>query len=146
LTGYSGTPLHRKLGIKPGHVVALLGEPSGWAIADLPLDVSVRHQLRGRLDVIVGFFGRRAKLEQRLPRLLNALPGDGSLWIAWPRRASGHVSDITENGLRDLILPTGLVDTKVAALDDDWSALKFMWRKELRSRGRARSGRAGDAP
>ena len=134
MTGYSGTPLHRKLGIKPGHVVALLGEPPGWAIADLPEEVSVRHQLRGPLDVIVAFFGQRVTLERRLPALLKALHRDGSLWIAWPRKASGHISDISENSLRDLILSTGLVDTKVAALDDDWSGLKFVWRQELRSR------------
>jgi hypothetical protein len=65
--------------------------------------------------------------------LLAVLRADGGLWIAWPRKVAGHESDITENRLREIILPTGLVDTKVAALDEDWSGLKFVWRKELRA-------------
>jgi hypothetical protein len=133
MVGYSGTPLRRKLGIKTGDAVALLGEPSGWAIEGLPEGVVVRSRARGPLDVIVAFFDRRAKVERRLPVLLRALRADGSLWIAWPRKAAGHASDISENDLRDLVLPTGLVDIKVAALDEDWSGLKFVWRKELRS-------------
>jgi hypothetical protein len=133
MVGYSPTPLCRKLGIKAGHAVALLGEPSGWIIEGLPEGVVVRMRARGPLDVIVAFFDRRAEVERRLPVLLRALGADGSLWIAWPRKAAGHASDISENDLRDILLPTGLVDIKVAALDEDWSSLKFVWRKELRS-------------
>jgi hypothetical protein len=132
MAGYSGTPLPQKLGIKPGHAVALLGSPRGWAIEGLPNGVALRSRAQGPLDVIVAFFDERARLERRLPILVRALRADGGLWIAWPRKAAGHVSDISENDLRDLILPTGLVDTKVAALDEDWSGLKFVWRKELR--------------
>jgi len=65
--------------------------------------------------------------------LQRALRVDGGLWIVWPRKAAGHASDISENGLREIVLPTGLVDVKVAALDEDWSGLKFVWRKELRA-------------
>jgi len=133
VVGYSGTPLWRKLGIDAGDVVALLGEPSGWMIEGLPDKVAVRRRARGPLDVIVAFFDRRVDVERRLPLLRRALRPDGSLWIAWPRKAAGHSSDISEQGLREIVLPTGLVDTKVAALDDDWSALRFVWRKELRS-------------
>lgn len=132
MAGYSGTPLPQKLGIKPGHAVALLGSPRGWAIEGLPDGVALRSRAQGPLDVIVAFFDERSRLERRLPILVRALRADGGLWIAWPRKAAGHVSDISENDLRDLILPTGLVDTKVAALDEDWSGLKFVWRKELR--------------
>jgi Protein of unknown function (DUF3052) len=132
--GYAGTPLHLKLGIKDGHVVALLGAPRGWRIEDLPEAVVLRKRAQGQLDVIVAFFDRRAKLEQRLPALMRALRADGSLWIAWPRKAAGHRSDISENTLREIVLPTGLVDVKVAALDEHWSGLKFVWRKELRSK------------
>ena len=132
MAGYSGTPLHKKLGIKPGHVVALIGAPEGWSIGALPDGVVIRTRAAGALDVIVAFFDDRIKLERRLPSLLRAVPDDGSLWIAWPRRAAGHVSDITDNALRVLVLPTGLVDTKVAALDDNWSGLRFVWRRELR--------------
>ena len=133
MVGYSGTPLCRKLGIKAGDTVALLGEPSGWIIEGLPEGVVVRSRARRPLDLIVAFFDRRAKVERRLPVLVRALRADGSLWIAWPRKAAGHASDISENDLRDVVLPTGLVDIKVAALDEDWSGLKFVWRKELRS-------------
>jgi hypothetical protein len=147
--GYSGTPLCRKLGIKDGHVVALLGEPAGWRIEGLPDTVVLRRRALGPIDVIVAFFGRRAKLERRLPALARALRADGGLWIAWPRKSAGHDSDISENALREIVLPTGLVDVKVAALDEHWSGLKFVWRKELRAklpdlapRGVARGGPA----
>jgi hypothetical protein len=131
--GYTGTPLARKLGIKPEHAIALLGAPPHWRIEDLPEGVVPRERARGTFDVIVAFFDRRAAVQRRLPALLGVLRAGGSLWIAWPRKVSGHESDITENGLREIILPTGLVDTKVAALDNDWSGLKFVWRKELRA-------------
>jgi hypothetical protein len=146
--GYTGTPLARKLGIKRDHSVALLGAPARWRIEDLPDGVLMREHVRGTFDVILAFFDSRAGLQRQLPALLGALRVQGSLWIAWPRKVSGHKSDITENGLREIILPTGLVDTKVAALDEDWSGVKFVWRKELRAglarnpahTARARSG------
>ena len=134
MAGYSGTPLWKKLGVKTGHTVAVLGQPADWIIEGLPEEVVFRGRARGPLDVIVAFFDRRSEVERRLPALTRALRADGSLWIAWPRKAAGHTSDISENDLRTIVLPTGLVDTKVAALDEDWSALKFVWRKELRSR------------
>jgi len=132
IAGYSATPLYRKLGIRAGDTVALLGAPSGWTIVGLPEGVDLRRRAGGRFDVIVAFFDRRAKLERRLAVLVGALRADGSLWVAWPRKAAGHASDISENDLRRIVLPTGLVDTKVAALDENWSGLKFVWRKELR--------------
>lgn len=144
MAGYSGTPLWRKLGVKEGCVLALVGAPAGWEIADLPERVLVRRRVQGSLDVLVAFFGQHAKLERRLPSLMQALPPDGALWIAWPRKAAGHVSDISENRLRELILPTGLVDVKVAALDEDWSGLKFVWRRELRA-GLSRRPAAADS-
>jgi hypothetical protein len=137
MASYSGTALWRKLGIKSGHAVAVLGAPRGWRIEGLPDDVVPRTRVRGSFDVIVAFFDRRSRLERRLPYLQRALRSDGGLWIAWPRKAAGHDSDISENVLREVVLPSGLVDVKVAALDDDWSGLKFVWRKELR---RARGG------
>jgi hypothetical protein len=132
--GYSGTPLVRKLGIKSGHAVAVLGAPAGWRIEALPEGVRPSARVRGTFDVIVAFFARRAQLERRLPTLVEVLRSDGGLWIAWPRKATGHESNISDNALRELVLPTGLVDVKVAALDEDWSGLKFVWRKELRER------------
>ena len=132
MAGYSGTPLVKKLGIRAGDRVAVLNGPPRWTIEGLPADVKLRSRARAPLDVIVAFFDRRTRLERRLDSLIGALRAEGSLWIGWPRKATWHVSDISENDLRDLLLPRGLVDVKVAALDEDWSGLKFVWRRELR--------------
>lgn len=133
--GYSGTPLARKLGVRPGHHVLLMHRPVGWRIPDLPPDVTLAG--RGAAptdgpDITVVFCRSRRQLETDLPGLLSGIRPAASLWIAWPRRAAGHTSDVTENGLRELLLPTGLVDVKVAALGADWSGLKFVWRKSAR--------------
>lgn len=131
--GYSGTPLPKKLGVKPGHVVALLDAPTGWAIDGLDADVEVRTDLRKHADVVVGFVRSLRDLRAAADRVVGRLGAEDALWIAWPRKAAGHVSDVTEQSLRDLLLPTGLVDVKVAAIDDDWSGLRFVWRRERRS-------------
>lgn len=135
MAGYSGTPLAKKLGIKEGHEVGLLGAPDGFAatLEGLPDAVQLRTQARGRLDVIVSFHTKRADLERRLPTLLKALDVDGGLWIGWPKKSSGQPTDITEDTLREVALPIGLVDNKVCALDDTWSGLRLVWRKELRA-------------
>jgi hypothetical protein len=130
VAGYSGTPLFKKLGIKPGHRLALVSAPAGWAVPDLPEGVEVGSAEGAQ--VVVAFFGSAAELAAGIEALGQAVFPAGALWVAWPRRAGGHDSDITENGIRDVVLPLGLVDTKVAALDDDWSGLKLVWRKERR--------------
>ncbi|MEA2249287.1 MAG: hypothetical protein QOH46_3816 [Solirubrobacteraceae bacterium] len=132
--GYSGTPLPKKLGFKPGMTAAYVDAPEGFdeLLGQLPDGVTVRRQLRGPLDLIVCFVTARRDLERRLPRLRAALQPAGMLWIAWPKRASGVPTDITEDVVRDVALPTGLVDTKVAAIDDTWSGLRLVVRKELR--------------
>lgn len=138
--GYSGTPLAKKLGIKEGHTVALLGAPDGFGgtLAEtLPDDVAVRTRASGTADVIVAFATRRAKLEGRIDALLRTLDVDGGLWIAWPKRASGVPTDITEDTVRAVFLPLGLVDNKVCAIDDTWSGLRVVWRKERRAELRA---------
>ena len=132
MAGYSGTPLAQKLGIKPGHSIALLAAPDGFGVEGLPEGVEVRTQARGPLDVIVSFHTRRADLARRLPVLLRALPPDGGLWIAWPKKASGVATDITEDTVREVALPTGMVDNKVCAIDDTWSGLRLVLRRELR--------------
>jgi DUF3052 family protein len=130
MAGYSGTPLYKKLGIKPGARLALLRAPAGWAVPDLPDGVEVGAP--DGADVVVAFHRSAAELADGIAALGQAVFPAGAVWIAWPRRAGGHDSDITENGIRDVVLPLGLVDTKVAALDDDWSGLKVVWRRERR--------------
>lgn len=132
--GYSGTPLVRKLGFRPGHRVAYINAPDGFGdlLGGLPEGVAVRARLRGPLDVIVCFVTGRAELERRLPALRGALDPAGMLWIAWPKRSSGVRTDMTEDVVRDVALPTGLVDTKVCAIDDTWSGLRLVIRRELR--------------
>ena len=129
MAGYSGTPLWKKLGVKEGYRLTLVDAPAGWAVPDLPDGVTIGDGG----DVVVAFHRSAAELESGIAGLGQAIFPDGSLWIAWPRKAGGHVSDITENGIRDVVLPLGLVDVKVAALDTDWSGLKIVWRRERRS-------------
>ncbi len=128
--GYSGTPLVRKLGIKPAAVVGLIGAPPGFdqTLGALPSGVKVRRSLRGPLDVVVAFFVDRAAYERRLPSLRGALTFDGGLWIAWPKRASGVATDLNENLVREAGLAAGLVDNKVCAIDEVWSGLRLVYR------------------
>jgi hypothetical protein len=132
--GYSGTPLAKKLGISSGDCIALLHAPEGFerTLDGLPDDVVVRRVARGRADVIVSFHTRRTQLEQRVDVLLRCLETDGGLWIAWPKRASGHPTDMTEDVVREVFLPRGLVDNKVCAIDETWSGLRMVWRRENR--------------
>jgi hypothetical protein len=127
MAGYSQTPQARKLGIRSGHRVCLDGAGS-WVLSDPP---EVRYVRDGPADLVVAFVRTATELE-RVAALGQRVFPDGALWIAWPRKAAGHVSDVTENGIRDAALPLGLVDVKVAAIDDDWSGLKLVWRRENR--------------
>lgn len=132
--GYSGTPLAKKLGIKDGGELALLDAPPSWSVPELPPRAKVR---RGAIKTLDGVdvalvFCRTAADVAAVPSLVETLRARAALWVAWPRKAGGHVSDVDENLLREVLLPTGVVDVKVAALDADWSGLKFLWRKENR--------------
>jgi hypothetical protein len=131
VAGYSGTPLADKLGIREGSSLAILAAPPQFDVA-LPERVTVRRQARGRADVVLAFFVQRKKLDQRLPGLGSMIFPSGGLWIAWPKRSSGLATDLTDNAVRGLVLPQGLVDTKVCAIDETWSALRFVWRRENR--------------
>jgi hypothetical protein len=134
--GYSGTPLPRKLGIKPGHEVAVLGGPADLAdsLSGLPGVAPPRRDLSGSdpLDVIVFFVTWRADLEARLGDLRERMAPACGLWIAWPKRASRVPTDMTEHVVREVALPTGLVDNKVCAIDEVWSGLRLVIRRELR--------------
>jgi hypothetical protein len=134
--GYSGTPLPRKLGFKPGMRAAFLDAPGGFgtALGELPDGVEVAERLGGpKQDLVVAFVTRRAELAERIEPLKRAIAPDGMAWVAWPKRASGVETDMTEDVVRDVALPIGLVDVKVCAIDDTWSGLKLVIRKELRS-------------
>lgn len=131
MAGYSGTPLAKKLGIKDGSAVALLDPPPTLA-DELNLGlldgVVVRPKLTGQLDVIVVFVKDLAELQRRFPKAKKALHEKGGLWVGWPKRTSGVATDLTENVVRDVGLAAGLVDTKVCAIDDIWSGLRFVYR------------------
>ena len=128
--GYSGTPLVRKLGIKPGARLGLIGAPPDFdaTLGELPLGVEVRRRARHPLDVIVAFSERRATLVRRLPALRAALDPAGGLWIAWPKGSSGLATDLSDSVVRELGLDAGLVDNKVCAIDQTWSGLRFVYR------------------
>ena len=133
--GYSGTPLVQKLGIKSSMVIALLGAPDGFddLLVGLPDDVTIRRRSQGHLDLVMSFQTERAVLERRLPAILKVLDKGGSLWVAWPKKASKVPTDITEDTVREVALPIGLVDNKVCAIDETWSGLRVVWRRELRA-------------
>ncbi len=132
MAGYSTTPLAKKLGIVEGSVLVLVHAPPGLQI-DLPPDVSVRQRLRGRADVVVAVFTSVAPLDRRMDALVGEVFPSGGLWIAWPKRSSGIETDITDHSVRGLSIPRGLVDNKVCAIDDAWSALRVVWRRENRT-------------
>jgi hypothetical protein len=138
MAGYSGTPLPRKLGIKPEHRLLLLGAPKGFekTLGELPEAVRVSKKLGGNFahDTIVYFVTERAALKRALPGLIRALDEAGGLWVAWPKKASGVATDITEDRVRELALSKGLVDNKVCAIDDTWSGLRCVIRLENRSK------------
>jgi hypothetical protein len=122
------TPQARKIGLKPGSRVELIAAPPDWLLDDPPpIEPADAHA-----DVLLHFVRARAEIEPALraagPRIFPA----GALWVAWPRKAAGHVSDVDENAIRAAALDRGLVDVKVAAIDEDWSGLKIVWRRENR--------------
>jgi len=133
--GYSGTPLPKKLGIRDGHVVAVLDSPDYLAelLVPLPDNVTLRTNARGKPDISLVFCRTRSALKKRVEQLWTLSFPDRSAWVIWPKKSSPLFIDLTEDGVRELVLGRGLVDVKVCAVDDDWSGLKLMVRKELRS-------------
>jgi hypothetical protein len=133
--GYSGTPLARKLGFRPGMRAHFVAAPDDFAalLGELPDGVRVLARPTAPLDLVVLFVTSRAQLERRLGGLHAKLRQDGMLWVAWPKRASKAATDMTEDVVRDVALPRGLVDVKVCAIDATWSGLKLVIRRELRT-------------
>ncbi len=134
MAGYSGTPLAKKLGIKPGLRVWLRNAPDDFEglLEGLPDDVSLSRRKRSNVDLVMCFNTSAEKLESDVELARSVIPPDGVIWTAWPKKASKVPTDITEDRLREMFLPTGLVDVKVCAIDETWSGLKFVIRKELR--------------
>lgn len=130
MTGYSGKPLIEKLGVKPGMRIAVMGAPEGFDLGPLPN--GVRTGARRKLDLVVFFTKQKATLARRWPALTATLVPNGALWVAWPKKASGVDTDMTEDVVREVALPTGWVDTKVCAVDDVWSGLRCVLRVALR--------------
>ena len=132
MAGYSGTPLVKKLGIKALNRLALLDAPEGFSetLGRLPELVKLRTDLRGPapFDLILFFADSRTKLQERLGDLTSRITKTGSLWIAWPKKASGVATDLSESEVRDMGLSTGLVDNKICAVDETWSGLRFVRR------------------
>jgi hypothetical protein len=142
--GYSGRPLAAKIGVRDGQRVLLVAAPRDWSVEGLPTNVRLlRRRGTSAVDITIAFFKDTGSLQREVPSLAKTIRPDGTLWIAWPRRAGGHQSDITDQVVRDAALALGLVDVKVAAFDDDWSALKMVWRKELRAGLRGAANESG---
>jgi hypothetical protein len=127
--GYSGTPLAAKLGVRADSSVRLVAAPADFTL-DTP--AAVRRAGPYRADVVLCFVTSYADLARRVPVLGEAVFPNGSLWVAWPKKSSGVATDVTEDSIREVALPLGLVDNKVCAVTDVWSGLRLVWRKERR--------------
>lgn len=128
----SDASLAQKLGVGSDTVFALVHAEPSFSLT-LPTSTTVRRSARGHADVVLAFFTRARDLEDELTRLGRMIFPGGSLWVAWPKRASGRISDLSDHAVRDAALPLGLVDNKVCAVDETWSALRLVWRLERRS-------------
>jgi hypothetical protein len=123
----------QKLGLKERSGVVLIEAPARWKLSGAPTGIRLKQTLEKDFDVAVWFVRSLNDLRGGLKKISRATRPDASLWVAWPRKAGGHESDVTEQAIRDLVLPLGLVDVKVAALDQDWSGLKLVWRISRRA-------------
>ena len=128
--GYSGLPLVKKLGIKPGSTLTLLGEPPDFlkTLGKLPDKLKIRKTAQGERDLTVWFPRNASELKRRIESLAAGV-ADGGLWIAWPKQAGGIETDLTQDLIRSLGLQQGIVDYKICAIDDTFSGLKFGKRK-----------------
>ena len=133
MAGYSATPLVRKLGIREGTTVATIGAPATFPalLGDLPDGATLGDDLVA--DMVVVFARERADMVEGFGDAMTRIPADGAIWVAWPKRSSGVPTDLTEDVMRELFLPTGMVDTKVCAIDETWSGLRFVVRTEHRA-------------
>ena len=133
MAGYSGKLLVTKLGIKPGHRISLVSPPLEFELEGLPTDVRTLGPTARDLDMVMLFVKSRDELARGFTREGPRLVSNGMLWVAWPKKASGVKTDMTEDVVREVVLPAGWVDVKVCAVDDVWSGLKVVRRKETRA-------------
>ena len=135
-SGYSGTPLAKKLGFKPGQRVSAPGAPPNYRklLAPLPEDIEFQARVSKNTDIVHFFTTSKAELAKNLLAWLKVLGPEASIWVSWPKKTSKVPTDITEDTIRAVALPMGLVDIKVCAVDDTWSGLKLVLRKELRKK------------
>jgi hypothetical protein len=134
MAGYSGTPLAKKLGIKPGSRLFVAGAPENYLrlVAPLPEGVQLLRRIGSETDIVHLFATKRARLSEALRGLLAKMKPDSAIWISWPKKAAKVPTDISEDTIRQIALPMGLVDIKVCAVDETWSGLKLVLRKEKR--------------
>ena len=134
MAGYSGTPLAKKLGFKEGHRVRIKNAPANYLelVSPRPANARISKSLRKNIDILHFFTTSATELETQLPKLMTAINQNGMIWISWPKKSSGVPSSVTEDTIRNVALPLGLVDIKVCAVDEIWSGLKLVIRKELR--------------
>lgn len=132
--GDSGTPLIAKLGIKPGYRIAFQNDPTGYQskLGKLPAGVVVAGEGHKRLDILQIFVTERAQLSQIFPRAKKRIKAGGTIWVSWPKLSSPLAGELKGGDVREIGLANGMVDVKVAAIDDDWSGLKFVYRVEDR--------------
>ena len=135
MAGYSGTPLVKKLGIKPGFNIAFAGAPPGYANElDLPPNVSINTRSGKPLDFAQLFVMSERELKPKFSEYADRLSASGMLWVSWPKKSSGMSTDLSENIVRAIGLAAGLVDVKVCAVDEVWSGLKFVFRLQHRAK------------
>jgi hypothetical protein len=134
MAGYSGTPLAQKLGLKPGTTVMIINPPANYRelIEDMAAEVKFSSRTTKDSEFIHFFTNRRAELEKKLKELRTKISDTGVLWVSWPKKSSGVVTDVTEDVIRAVALPLGFVDVKVCAIDETWSGLKLMIRRKNR--------------
>jgi len=135
MSGYSGTPLAKKLGFKEGIRVRITGAPENYSdlVNPLPDGITISSRIAKNIDIWHFFTRSEGDLRSKLPSMMLAIFPDGAIWVSWPKKSSGVPSSVTEDTIRSVALPLGLVDIKVCAVDATWSGLKLVIRKELRS-------------
>jgi hypothetical protein len=134
MAGYSGTPLPQKLGIKPGLMVVTINAPANYRrlLGQIPDSVTFSERLKSGSSFVHLFTSRRSEMQKKMSILRDKISDNGAIWVSWPKKSSGISTDVTEDVIREIALPLGFVDIKVCAVDDIWSGLKLMIRRENR--------------